>query len=280
MNHTLSAALILSLTVVAPTFAAGKAPRKTPSTLPPTSKMIVVPPVDPAPPGTPPQKLLSSEMSGQDLQFFTTVVEAGRFQAYLVDMLKTKAQSEQIKALAGALSDTQGQENKQVVRLAAAKGWPVSAEPTATQTAVGVELEKLSGAEFDKAVMDKVVAASEQSFHAYEGAAQSTDKEIKSFAEQMLPLAREKVQLVEKMTGAGKGASQLFRTGAPSKPVPAGTPKVESGTTPSAIIPSKPKPVATPAVKQATVPSSASTPARLATPAASGPKPIPPPTTN
>ena len=281
MKLTLPAALALGFTIAVSASAADakkKTVRKMPSTIPTPAKMIVVPaPADSAIASGQPPKLISSEMSGQDLQFFTTTVEAGRFQAYLVDLLKTKAQSDQIKALAGALAGTQEQENKQIARLAATKGWTVSTEPTAAQKAMGGELEKVAGPEFDKAAMDKMAAATQEAVAAYETAAQSADKDIKDFSEQMLPLAKEKLRLVDRMTGAGKAAGQLFRTGAPPKPVPGATPKAESGTTPPAITPSKSKAGATPPAKPLSAP--------VATPPLSdvrpaSPKPIPPPITN
>jgi len=222
MKAPLSAVLAVCLTLALPAMAAEKKTKKPagkPSTLPPKSPMIVVPaPTDPAVTTGEAPKLITSEMSGKDLQFFTAAVEAGRVQAYLVELLTTKAESEQIKALGSALSSTQEQENKQITRLAGVKGWKVSTEPTAAQKSIGAALEKETGSHFDKAVMDKVAAASQQAVSAYEAAAQSTDTEIKIFAEQMLPLAQEKLRLVEKMTGAGKAAGQLFRTGAPPKP--------------------------------------------------------------
>ena len=157
-------------------------------------------------------------MSGKDLLFFTNVIHAGRQQAYLVDLLQTKAESEQIKALGSALASTQKEENEQLAKLAAKKGWEVSTKPTSAQKKVGAELAKHTGSEFDKAVLDKLATATKASVTAYEAAAQSTDADIKSFATQMLPLARQKLQFTEKMTGAGKAAAQLFRTGTTPKP--------------------------------------------------------------
>ncbi len=298
MKRSLPAALAISLAVAVSALAAEKAPKKkapaTPSTVPPTSKMISMPPVDPDSKGSDPGKLISSEMSGQDLQFFTAVVEAGRTQVFLIDLLKTKGQSERIKSLADALADAQAQENKQVARLAAAKGWPVSTEPTSVQKAIGAQLERQAGPDFDKEVMDKVIAATQESVTAYEAAAKSTDKEIKNFSEQMLPVAREKLQLVERMTGAGKAANQFLRGGAPPKPAPVSTPKSgavstpmpEPVATPPASIPSKPKAAAAPVIKQAPVPGPATTPASAvatpwvaATPSAATPQPsVPKPT--
>ena len=229
MKLTLSAALALSLIAVTPAFAAEKttSTKKKSGGKPPTSKMIVIPPpTDPAVKTNQPPKLISSEMSGQDLLFFTTVVDAGRLQAVLVELLKNKAESEQIKQLAGMLALTQEKENVQVTRLAGTKGWTVSAEPTAAQKTLGAALGKQQGADFDKAVMDKVIAASQQSVSAYEAAAQSADSQIKEFAESILPLAKERLLLVQRMTGAGKAGNQLLRTG--STPKPAATPSPEA----------------------------------------------------
>ncbi len=282
MKHSLPVALALSLAVAVSALAAEKASnKKTPATVPPTSKMISVPPADPNSQGNEPGKLISSEMSGQDLQFFTSVVEAGRTQVFLIDLLKTKGQSERLKALSAALADAQAQENKQIARLAAAKGWPVSTEPTPVQKAIGARLEKQAGPDFDKEVMDKVIAATQESVAAYEAAAKSADKDIKTFSEQMLPVAREKLELVERMTGAGKAASKLLRTGEPPKVAPAtgssAAPNAGKapGATPAAITPSKPKgaAVATPVIKQATIPGPSDTQA----PAAATPEPAVPP---
>jgi putative membrane protein len=247
MKLTLSAALALTLLAATPAFAAekSKSAKKKSSARPPASKMIVIPPPsDPAIKDGQPPKLISSEMSGQDLLFFTTVVDAGRVQALLVDLLKNKAHSEQIKELASMLALTQEKENIQVARLAATKGWTVSTEPTAAQKTLGATLEKHQGPDFDKAVMDKVVVASQQSVSAYESAGQLTDAEIKKFSEQILPLARERLLLVQRMTGAGKAANQLLRGGSSPKPEPGSAPKPATDA-PPLIIPPKTRPAAT-----------------------------------
>lgn len=221
MKLSLPAVLVLSLTLAAPTFAASKKSKKptaTPSTLPPTSPMLVVPQPDGSSADANAAKIISSEMSGRDLEFFTKAVNAGREQAYYVDLLKKNASSEIIKKLADALNATQSEENMHLAKLAGQKGWTVSLQPTPEEKKAGEEIAKLSGSNFDKAAMDKVVTASNVALTAYQNAAQSTDAQIKSFAAQMIPLAEEKRHLVEKMTGAGaKTANQLFRHGGTSQ---------------------------------------------------------------
>lgn len=280
MKHPLSAALILSLALSASSFAANKKSKKptgTPSTLPPTSPMLVVPKPDGSATddGTA-NKIISSEMTGRDLEFFTKAVNAGREQAFYVDLLKKNASSDIIKKLADALTSTQNEENMHLAKLAGQKGWTVSLEPTVQEKKVGDEIAKLSGSNFDKAAMDKVVTASNVALGAYQNAAQSTDPQIKSFAAQMLPLAEEKRHLVEKMTGAGaKAANQLFRHGGASQGAPAETPE-PSTPEPQATPATKGKPTPIAATKESATPSA--TPSEKSTPpgkALTSPTPLP-----
>ncbi len=272
MNPKLFAVLVLCLPLAGPAVAADKKKKKPAtsdkrSTLPPKSSMIVIPPPDASTAPAQSTKLITSEMSGSDLEFFTRVVDAGRLQAYVVDLLKSRASSEQIKMVGEALVGTQESENKQIARLAAAKGWTVSTEPTAVQKKVGADLEKLSGSNFDKAAMDQVITASQQAFVAYQTAAQSSDPEIKEFSQQMLPVAKERLQIVEKLTGAGnKAASQLFRTKAePKTPETSPAPVTAPPKPEPAVKPATPAP-ATPAPKSSTHSKKGPAPAAQATP--------------
>ena len=197
------------------------------STLPPQSKMIVLPALPPVPQvgEKPAGELITTEIGGRDLQFFSTAIESGLLVAYLGDLAKTRAESGAIKDVGSALANTQADENKQLVRLAALKGVTLSTEPPAQLPALTEELGKLTASNFDKACMDKIIATSKEAVTAYEGAIESKDADIKSFSEQMLPISKEKLRLAEKMTGAGaKAAKALFRTGAKPAGAPAATP--------------------------------------------------------
>lgn len=199
------------------------------STVPPKSNMIVLPALPPIPlvrdkaPGG--SELITTDIGGRDLQFFTASIETGLLVVSLGELAKTRAEAGAIKDVGSALANTQTEENKQLVRLAALKGVTLSTDAPPQQTAVTEELGKLTGSHFDKACMDKIIAASKESVAAYEGAAQSKDGDIKGFSEQMLPISKEKLRLAEKMTGAGaKAAKALFRTGAKPAVPPAATP--------------------------------------------------------
>ncbi len=149
----------------------------------------------------------------------------------------------------------------------------MSLEPSAAEKKEGAELDKQTGANYDKAAMDKIGAASRQTMSAYQDAVQSADPEIKRFASQMLPLAEEKRHLVEKMTGAGsKAAAQLFRHGADTEaPTAPATPTPKDSTPRSKTTPAgksgpagKSTPTPKPTVTPTPIPKSATAP--IATP--------------
>jgi putative membrane protein len=226
-------AFTLCLTLAVADAATKKGRKPGTSTLPPTSKMIVLPPI-PQVAEKPVGELITTDIGGRDLQFFSTAIESGLIVASLGDLAKTRAEAGAIKDVGSALANTQVEENKQLVRLAALKGVTLSTEPPAEQAKAAEELDKLTGSNFDKACMDKIIAASKDSVAAYEGAVASKDGDIKSFSEQMLPISKEKLRLAEKMTGAGaKAAKALFRTGAK----PAGTPPAAAPVPPTPIAP-------------------------------------------
>ena len=232
-------AFTLCLALAASAGAATKRGRKPgTSTLPPTSKMIVLPPI-PQVREKPARELITTDIGGRDLQFFSSAIESGLLVAYLGDLAKTRAEAGAIKDVGSALANTQADENKQLVRLAALKGVTLSTEPPAPQAKIAEEIDKLTGSAFDKACMDKIIAAAKDSVASYEGAVESKDGDIKSFSEQMLPISKEKLRLAEKMTGAGaKAAKALFRTGA--KPAATPAPPTSVAPVPAAKAPATP----------------------------------------
>ena len=215
------------------------------STLPPKSKMIVLPALPPIPQvgERPAGELITTDIGGRDLVFFSSAIESGLLVAYLGNLAKTRAESGAIKDVGSALANTQLDENKQLVRLAALKGVTLSTAPPPQMPALVDELGKLTASTFDKACMDKIIATSKDAVTAYEGAVESKDADIKNFSEQMLPISREKLRLAEKMTGAGaKAAKALFRTGTTPAGTPAPIPPIVTPPTPAVKIGATPAP--------------------------------------
>ncbi len=186
-----------------------------------TPKLSPVSPSESGDTGASPEGgLISSEISGKDLQFFTSAHDLGETQVWLGEQA-AKAESDEIKAVGGALKASQSDEDRLVAQVAAHKGVHLQAgnHPNAQVQQLTAQLAKLKGPKFDKAVIDQILAVNQQEVAAYEAATQSKDLEIKKLAEQLLPLAKEKLQLAEKMTGTAPrtNVTPTFRTANPSE---------------------------------------------------------------
>ncbi|MEA3208917.1 MAG: putative rane protein [Chthoniobacter sp.] len=204
--------------------------------------------------------LITSDLGGREIELLKNLNDAGLRQLALASLAQTKAESEMIKSVGTTLAKTQVDENKQLARLATAKGLHLSSNPP--QKLVD-ELVPLSGPRFEKTWIDHLIAVSEAVVGAYEAGTHSSDADVKSFAEQMLPIAHAKLQVANRL--AGNPAPRAAEVSAP--PTAATTPK----------------PAATPAAAKppwgAPAPAAPGTPApkSAATPKSGTPEPVKPP---
>ncbi len=170
------------------------------------------PPVPPAvAPSTKPlpPELITTSLSGKELEFLMTAFENGRVLAWLGETAKAKAQNEQLKALGGVLASTQAKENKVLRDLAKSKGLNVEAgAPPIQQAKIEEELGKGSSSKVDQLLSEDIVAAAKKAVSVYEQGVKAEDEELRKVAEQMLPLAKEKLQLVSKVAGNVPAASK------------------------------------------------------------------------
>jgi predicted outer membrane protein len=175
-----------------------------------------------AAPEAPKPSLISTEIGGRDLQFLQSAAEVGRLQAWLGEQAENKAETDQVKAVGDALHETHADEIRMLTHLAASKGVALGAGGgiPARQRQLSGEIAKLNGPKFEKTVMEQIVAVSQELASIYEAGTRSRDPEIKSFAERMLPLAKDKLQLASRMSGraARTDAAPGFRS---SDPAPA-----------------------------------------------------------
>lgn len=242
-----------------------------PHTLPPTSALLQVSSL----PDSPIQSidangLINTQLGGRDLDFFRSSIEAGQLQALLGSLVKSKAESEQVKTLGGALFSSQAEENRQILHLAELNGIAPSPDASGGPRKISAELEKLSGSSFDIACADEIVRAIQQAVSAYEEGAESKISEVKSFAEQMLPISRERLRLADKMLASGnKNPASADAPAFHSAPVindPSPRAKTEAGKLPKGAAGNGPKlaPLPIPALSPPSASSSTPAPFTLA----------------
>lgn len=221
MKHTLPLVLILGL--MAP--AGAKEPqKKTRSTVPgPYPSIIKIEPARGADQEVS-KRIIQSELGGREMQFLQVANRTGNEQSALIELAKTKGASDQVKAVAEALSSTLAAESKEVGRIAKTKDVMLSpVGPTFSE-----ELSPLSGAKFEKAWIERLMAVNESAVTAYELGAKAEDVEIRSFAEKMLPVAQARLQMANRLGGRSIA------------------PKAGSSSAPDASTPNRPQPIAPP----------------------------------
>ena len=209
---------LLSAFALLATAGAKEPAKKTRSTVPgPYPSIIKIAPAE-DPTQKAPGGVIQSELGGREMLFLQSANRAGQAQLALAELAKGRSSSEQVKAVAETLASTQVTENREIARLATEKH--VALGDSAAK-ALTDEIAPLSGAKFEKAWIERLIAVTELGATAYEMGAKSDDAAIRSFAEKMLPIAQARLHLASRLGGrsvAAKPAESEPRATPPAKP--------------------------------------------------------------
>lgn len=125
-------------------------------------------------------------------EFLVRVANSGMAEVEVTALAQQKAENQEVKDLATMLNHDHAALNDAVKSLAALKSIILPDSMTADKKQMITDLEKKSGKDFDAAFLTAMVSAHETSIASFEKtAAEETDMEVKSFAEQTLPKLRE-----------------------------------------------------------------------------------------
>ena len=190
------------------------AKKSTPKASTNTSMIKIPPPGEDEGERGEPTTLITTELNGRDIQALNSAVETGLLQAYLGELAKAKAATDDVKQLGNTLYSKQREENRQLERIASLKGLVVPHTAPPQQKVIASELDPLTGPKFDKACLEKMLSVNEQAVAAYETAAESPDGDIKALAEALLPIARQKLEIINKIAGTSSkpATAPSFRT--------------------------------------------------------------------
>jgi predicted outer membrane protein len=237
--------------------------------------------IQPAPEGAGESRtgLITSELAGRDLEFLMNMIELGRLQSWLVNLAQQRGETPEVKSIGGALLEIQGQENSFVEKLAASKGVAVGggSVPGDPQKKLAAQFKPLSGPKLEKAVIDQIVTAAQESVSQYEAALRSQDAEIKRLAEQMLPAAKSRLQFASKASGRAQDTNvkPTFRTGTVDAPAAAGAGEPREAGAPRNAPAKPPRP--TPVPGGTSAPTGPASPTRATRPDAIAAPPAPAP---
>jgi putative membrane protein len=138
----------------------------------------------------------ASQQAGDDEAFARKAAEGGAAEVALAELAQKKATDDSVKRAAARIGADHVKANQTLQLLAAQKGWQLPSTPGAEAQATHDRLEKLSGAEFDRAYIDAMVRDHQADIKAFEReAAHGTDEAVKRFASGTLPTLREHLEM-------------------------------------------------------------------------------------
>jgi putative membrane protein len=134
----------------------------------------------------------SATSKTSDTTFIKKAAEGGLAEVQLGQLAAQKAESQQVKQFGQRMVDDHTKANDQLKQVASEKGVNIPEKLDAKDAATKARLEKLSGAEFDRAYMADMVRDHTKDVREFENEANTAkDPAVKNFASQTLPTLKD-----------------------------------------------------------------------------------------
>ena len=144
----------------------------------------------------------SSTASPEDKEWVAQAGLAGLAEVQMGNLALQKAQNADVKAFAQRMVTDHTKANEELVQLTSAKGLTLATELSGEPKAGLDHLQSLSGAEFDKAYMQHMVADHNKAVALFTtGSTSAQDADIKAFATKTLPTLQEHAKLAQEVNG-------------------------------------------------------------------------------
>lgn len=132
--------------------------------------------------------------------FWTEAAQGGMAEVELGKLALTKAQNPEVKKFAQMMITDHTKANGELKTLAAKKSVTLPAEVNSDQKSMMDDLNKLSGAEFDKAYVDAMVEDHEKDVELFADQAEDNDDaDVKTFAAKTLPTLKSHLEMIKGM---------------------------------------------------------------------------------
>jgi putative membrane protein len=162
--------------------------------------------------------------TGGDARFIAEAARGNEAEIELGQLAQQKAQSPEVKSLAQRLVTDHTRANQQLKQLAQKEGMSVPTGLDKDQKDLRARLEKLNGAAFDRAFVDAQVKDHQKDVKFYQDeGSRLQDPQLKSFAQQTLPVLQEHLQMAERAESQ-VGASGSSSSGSSGAKAPATSP--------------------------------------------------------
>ena len=143
-----------------------------------------------------------SNVAPADKEWVAQAGAAGMAEVQMGTLAQQKAQNADVKSFAQRMVTDHTTSNEELQQLATTKGLTLPTELAAEHKAGLDHLSSLSGAEFDKAYMQHMVADHEKAVTLFQnGSNAAQDADIKGFATKNLPILQEHHKLAQEVSG-------------------------------------------------------------------------------
>lgn len=154
----------------------------------------------------------SAKLSHAEREFIESTAKDGMAEVELSQLAQQHASNEQVKQFAARMVTDHSKANEELRQLGQEKGVTMPAGPSHMENHEATKLSKLSGAQFDRAYMDRMVKDHQKAVKAFEKqASKAKDVDVKAFAAKTLPTLQEHLRLAQtadQTVGGKKAASR------------------------------------------------------------------------
>lgn len=149
-----------------------------------------------------------STRAAADQQFVMEAAHGGIAEVELGRLASQKAQAAEVKQFAQKMVEDHGRANQELKTLAQGKNITIPSDLDAKHKATKERLEKMSGAEFDRAYMQQMVQDHQKAVADFRRESQSgQDAEVKAWAAKQLPTLEQHLQMAQQGSRGAVGTS-------------------------------------------------------------------------
>jgi putative membrane protein len=148
-------------------------------------------------------------LSSEDKNFANKAAIGGLAEVEMGKLAQQKAASDQVKQFGSRMVDDHSKANDELKQVASAKGITLPTELDAKHKSKMDKLQKLSGAQFDRAYMDDMVADHKEDVSEFQKQSSSgKDSDLKGFASKTLPTLQEHLKMAQSTQAAVKNGGK------------------------------------------------------------------------
>ncbi|ALK99336.1 outer membrane protein [Massilia sp. WF1] len=150
-----------------------------------------------------------AKLSSGDQKILKDIAMADMAEVEGGKLAQSKGQSAEVKAFGQQMIDDHSANLKDVQALAQARGVTLPTEPDAKHKAMAAKLEKMSGADFDKAYMKQAGVQDHKTVHAKLMTAQkkAKDPEVKALVDKTEPVVAQHLKSAQQMPAEKSGTT-------------------------------------------------------------------------